>query len=80
MNAALQFGIAFKVADEIIEKYKSYDIDLEASSGKEHHLLPVPSVFILGTDGIISFEYVNPNYKIRLDPDVLLAAAIAGLK
>jgi len=80
MNACLQFGIAFKVSDEIIGKYKSYDIDLEASSGLNHHLLPVPSVFIVGTDGIIKFEYVNPNYKIRLDPDVLMAAAVAALK
>lgn len=80
MNACLKFGIAFKVADEIIEKYKSYEIDLEASSGLNHHLLPVPSVFIVGTDGIIKFEYINPNYKIRLDPDVLMAAAVAALK
>ncbi|MBK8981325.1 MAG: AhpC/TSA family protein [Ignavibacteria bacterium] len=80
MNAGLKFGIAFKVADEIIEKYKTYDIDLEASSGMDHHLLPVPSVFILGTDGIVKFSYVNPNYKIRLDPDELMAAAVAGLK
>lgn len=79
MNACLKFGIAFKVADEIIEKYKSYEIDLEASSGLNHHLLPVPSVFIVGTDGIIKFEYINPNYKIRLDPDVLMAAAVAAL-
>ncbi|MBK9330891.1 MAG: AhpC/TSA family protein [Ignavibacteria bacterium] len=80
MNAGLKFGIAFKVADEIIEKYKTYDIDLEASSGMNHHLLPVPSVFIVGTDGTVKFSYVNPNYKIRLDPDVLMAAAVAGLK
>lgn len=80
MNACLKFGIAFKVADEIIEKYKSYEIDLEASSGLNHHLLPVPSVFIIGTDGIIKFQYVNPNYKIRLDPDLLMAAAVSALK
>ena len=80
MNASIKFGIAFKVSDELIEKYKGYNIDLEASSGMTHHLLPVPSVFILGTDGVIRFEYVNPNYKIRLDPDVLLAAAVSALK
>lgn len=80
MNASLQFGIAFKVADETIEKYKSYDIDLESSSGLKHHLLPVPSVFILGTDGVIKFEYTNPNYKIRLEPEALLAEAKSALE
>jgi hypothetical protein len=32
------------------------------------------------TDGKIRFEYVNPDYKSRLDPDVLLAMAKAALK
>ncbi len=75
MEAAQGFGVAFKVEDETVEKYKTYGIDLDDSSGEDHHLLPVPAVFILGTDGTIQFQYVNPNYKMRLDADVLLAAA-----
>jgi len=74
------FGIAFKVEEQLVEKYKSSNMDLEAASGETHHLLPVPSVFIVGTDGVIKFSYVNPNYKVRLDPDVMLAAAKAALK
>ena len=31
-------------------------------------------------NGLISFNYMHPNYRVRLDPDVLLAAAKAGLK
>ena len=30
---------------------------------------------MIGTDGIIRFQYVNPNYKIRLDPNILFQAA-----
>ena len=80
MIACSAFGIAFKVEEQLVQKYKGYDIDLEAASGEMHHLLPVPSVFIVGADGIIKFSYVNPNYKVRLDPDVMLAAAKAALK
>jgi peroxiredoxin len=43
-------------------------------------LLPVPSVFIVGRDGIIRFQHVNPNYRLRIDPNLLIAAARAGLK
>jgi len=43
-------------------------------------LLPVPAVFVVGTDGIIRFHYVHPDYTVRLDADVLLAAAKAGRK
>ncbi|MGA9575264.1 MAG: hypothetical protein WBS20_15095, partial [Lysobacterales bacterium] len=54
-----------------------YGIDLEKASGENHHVLPAPATFIIGTDGVINFAYINPNYKVRLHPDVLLAAAKA---
>jgi peroxiredoxin len=71
------FGIAFRVDDQTFEKYKKFKIDLEEHSGAKHHLLPVPAVFIIGKTGTILFQYVNPDYKVRLHPDVLLAAAKA---
>lgn len=80
MTAARAFGIAYEVDDKTIERYKRFNIDLEEASGETHHLLPVPSVFIVSTDGVIRFQYVNPNYKIRLDPEVLYAAAKAALR
>jgi len=73
MNAAIQFGIAFKVDDGTVEKYHGYGIDLDEASGQSHHLLPVPAVFLVGTDGIIKFEYANPDYKIRLDTQTILS-------
>jgi hypothetical protein len=51
-------------------------MDIEEASGQEHHMLPVPAVFMLGgTKGLIEFEYVNPDYRVRMSPDLLLAAA-----
>ena len=41
--------------------------------------MPVPAAFVIGTDGIIDFQYLNPDYKVRVDPDVLVSAARAGL-
>ena len=71
------FSLAFRVNDEMVERYKTYDIDLEAASGESHHVLPVPSTFIIASDGMIRFQYTNPDYAVRLHPDVLLAAACA---
>ena len=76
MTAASALGIAFQLDADTVAKYKSsYGIDIEADSGQTHHLLPVPSVFIVGTDGVVQFSYVNPNYKVRLDSSLLLKAA-----
>jgi len=75
MTAAAEFGLAWQVPESMVEKYITYDIDLEAASGQTHHVLPVPAVFVVGTDGVVRFQYVNPNHRVRLDADILLAAA-----
>ncbi len=77
LQATRAFGLAFQVEDELVAKYLKWDIDLEKVSGETHHVLPAPATFIIGKDGVINFAYINPNYKIRLHPDVLLAAARA---
>jgi peroxiredoxin len=73
MNAAKAFGLAFRVDKEALERSKKYAATLEAGSGLSHHILPVPAVFIIQKDGSITFEYVNPNFKVRLNAQVLLA-------
>ncbi len=71
MEISKAFKIAFKVDDETVEKYKKWNIDLEKTSGYDHHLLPAPATFVVGKNGIIQFQYVNPDYKIRLAPSIL---------
>lgn len=79
-NAMRAFGIAYRLDDKTVEKYKQYDIDLERSSGEKHHGLPVPSVFIIDAQGIVQFSYINPDYKARVPSSVVLAAAEAIAK
>lgn len=74
-----QMGLAFRVDDATIEKYQEYGIDLEKSSGEKHHILPVPGVFVLDQSGTIQFSYINPNYKVRLNAELLLTAARLAL-
>lgn len=76
-DALRAFGIGFRVDDATLEKYKGYDIDLEAASGESHHALPVPSVFIFDAAGALQFSYVHPDYKARVPGTVVLAAARA---
>jgi peroxiredoxin len=77
LSATRAFWLAFRVDDELNERYLNYDIDLEKASGENHHVLPAPATYIIGTDGVINFAYINPDYKVRLHPNVLLAAATA---
>ena len=75
MSLSKAFGLAFRVDDATIGKYKDYGIDLEDASGHDHYLLPVPAVYIIDTKGTIQFAHWNPDYKNRIDNEALLSAA-----
>lgn len=77
---ARQFGIAYQVDVATVTRYQGTDKDLENASGRNHHWLPVPATFIIAADGVIQFSYVNPNYKTRLHPELLLTAARLALQ
>lgn len=74
-EASIAFGLAFKVEDEYNKMLKDHDLDIEEASGEDHHILPVPAVFIVDLNGIIQFSYVNPDYTVRLNGEILLKAA-----
>ncbi|WP_228409817.1 peroxiredoxin-like family protein [Chryseobacterium sp. T16E-39] len=70
LKVSKQMGIAFKAP-------KGYwEMLLKTTGGKNIDLLlPVPSVFILDKKGTIHFEYINPDFKQRLQPDLLKSVA-----
>jgi len=70
LNAAKQFGLAFYAP-------KAYAKTLKKGSGglNTDLLLPVPAVFILDRQGQIEFEYINPDYKHRMNANLLKAVA-----
>lgn len=72
---AKAMGLAFRVDDPMYNRLKGMGMDLERSSGRDHHVLPVPAVYLLDTVGVIHFAYWNPDYKTRLSGEELLVAA-----
>jgi peroxiredoxin len=75
LEAAGAFGIVYQLDDATLVRYKEYGIDLEAASGRSHHRLPVPSVFLVEAGGTIRWVYSNPDHRVRPDNDSLLKAA-----
>ena len=74
-QAAIAFGIAFRAAQRTIDRRKEKGQDIEDSSMLRHGVLPVPAVYAIGRDGMIAFRFVDPDYKVRLPADELLAVA-----
>ena len=75
MQAAEAFHIAYHVDDATYAAELKYGVDLEKTTGTKKRELPVPTVFILDSSGIIRFVYSNPDYKVRLGADALWEAA-----
>lgn len=74
LNLASEFRLSFKVDKATLVKYKTFGINLEEASGKKHHSLPIPAVYVMDTKGLIHFNYVNPNYRVRVNEKILLNA------
>lgn len=62
------------LSDEDLAAIRGFGIGFQAEAKSA---LPVPSVYIVGMNGMVRFQYVNPDYKVRIDPDLLMAAAKA---
>lgn len=74
-ESLMAYGVAFKLDDTTFNTYKEkYGLDLEKRSGETHHILPVPSVFVIGADGKVKFVHSNPDYKVRMKGADLVAA------
>jgi peroxiredoxin len=71
-EVAAAFGIRFALPDYLIEVYKSFKNDLPVINADPAWVLPMPARFVIGTDGVIAYAEVNPDYTRRPDPAVLL--------
>jgi len=77
MNVARTLGVAYYVDAGTRRDLERFGVSLQSMQGQPEWMLPVPAVFLIGADGRIRWEYVNPDYKERVPPEVLLAAARA---
>ena len=74
-DAAKALGLAYRVNDETMDMLLSYKIDIEKASGEKHRILPVPAALLIDSSGKVTFSFVSPDYTVRVDKRVILAAA-----
>ena len=71
-EVANAFGIRFALPDDLVELYKGFKNDLPAFNDDPSWVLPMPARYVIGTDGVIAYSEVNPDYTQRPDPSELL--------
>ena len=75
IEAAQALGIAFKAAESTIAGREAKGQDIDGSSMKNHGVLSVPAVYVIDATGMVTYSFVEPDYKIRLPAEDLLKAA-----
>jgi peroxiredoxin len=71
-EVAASFGLRFALPDYLVALYKSLKNDLPAFNADPSWTLPMPARYVIGSDGVIAYAEVNPDYTKRPDPSELL--------
>jgi peroxiredoxin len=78
-SIAKAYGIAFNLAEELRPIYKKIGQALPDRNGS--WVLPLPATYVIDRSGIISFAYVDVDFRNRLEPATIATlAALARRK
>jgi peroxiredoxin len=69
---AAAFGLRIALPADLIEVYRQFGNDLPRINDDPAWVLPMPARYVIGTDGVIAYAEVNPDYTRRPDPSDLL--------
>lgn len=62
---AAAYGVAFKVDDRTVSRYKMAGIDLLKTNKQKEAVLPVPAVYVINKEGSVTYRYFDDNYRRR---------------
>jgi peroxiredoxin len=71
---AMSLDLAICVGDEMKQMMVSSGWDPSVSQGTDNWMLPIPATFIVGTDGIVTARFVDPDYRMRMAIEDMVAA------
>ncbi|BCL82288.1 alkyl hydroperoxide reductase [Ktedonobacteria bacterium brp13] len=69
---ARQYGLVFKISDQLRGLYEQYQLDLTQYNGDDTWELPMPGTFIIDKSGTIQLASVNADFMQRLEPAAIL--------
>jgi peroxiredoxin len=60
-----QYGVNFTLDATSLARLKNVGIDIAAINGNDQNQLPIPAVFIIQPNGVITYVHFDPNYRLR---------------
>ena len=71
---ATSLGLAIWVGEEMKDMMARSGWDPAVSQGSRNWVLPIPATFVVGTDGIVTARFLDPDYRKRMAIEDLVAA------
>ncbi len=72
-TVAKQYGIVFKLTDEVAEYYQN-GFDLQSYNGNDNNELPLAATYVIDTNKVIKYAFLDADYRNRAEPSVVLEA------
>lgn len=77
-GVATLLGLTVVVDDGLAAELRGFGIDLADANGDEGRLLPIPATFVVGRDGTVVARHLDPDPRIRWDPEEIVQAVAAA--
>ena len=71
-RVARQFGLVYRLPQELEHLYRSIFINLPNSNGDQSWELPLPATYILERDGAVLYVFADADHMCRAEPAELL--------
>jgi peroxiredoxin len=68
---AAAYGLVYKLTPELAKAYQN-NFNLHGYNGDDTDRLPLTSTYIIGSDGVITYAFVDADYRNRAEPNEVL--------
>lgn len=79
-KVAEQFGLVYTVPVYMREYYRSIMVNIPFVNGDQSWRLPLPATYVIGRDGNVLFAEGHADFRVRPEPEEVLAAAYGALQ
>ena len=74
-KVASNYGVAWKVPEFLLEHMKrDRNLDLEEINNGNANIIPIPATFIISKEGIVTWRYLDVDYRTRAEPSDIIEA------
>lgn len=75
---ANRYGLVYTQSEGVNKIFEERGMDWEGWYGNKDYNLPLPATFVIDRNGVIRYAFADADYKVRAEPEDILAALRAA--